>query len=199
MVDPFEEDDVEGVFPGSTIKKPAPIPTHIDAGPGPWRLEVLGAPRTKKTSNELHLNVNKKYVIGWIRSLAETVHDPSIMMRSILSRTKVQPSTRWRTWAKKAPIMMPGIDPRIFPIKGELHIRATFYRESKIGDLVGFMQGIADLLEKRQVVVNDRQLVNWDGTRLDKDKSRPRVELTLSRATSVVPRSPENADQLEVI
>jgi len=209
MIDPFEEDDVEGVFPGSTIKKPSTdyVQNICERTLGPWEITILGTPRTKKTSNELHLSVNKKYVIGWIQSLADAVHDPAIMMRSVLSRVKVQPSKRWRAWAKKAPIIMqpelgivqmPGERPKFLSIDSDLHICATFYRESKIGDLLGYMQGLADLLQDRKVIANDRQLVNWDGSRLDKDKGRPRVEIKLYRATPI-PRQPENADQLEAL
>lgn len=177
MTDPFEEDDVSDVFPGSTIKKP---PEVFEAGPGPWELEVLGPPRTKKTSNEIHLSVNAKYLRQWVDGLVD-IPGHNELMRAILAKVKVQPSKLWRQWASKAPIMMPGIDARIFPIEGDLHIQATFYRERAIGDLIGYMQGVADLLEKRQVIANDRQLVCWDGSRLDKDKERPRVELTLRR------------------
>ena len=91
--------------------------------------------------------------------------------------------------------MMPGIDPRIFPIEGDLHLEAVWYRERKIGDLVGYVQGLADLLELRNVVANDRQLVCLDGCRLDKDKDRPRVEFTLSRVEQTVSREPKDDDQ----
>jgi hypothetical protein len=54
-----------------------------------------------------------------------------------------------------------------------------FYRDAERGDAVGYYQGLADLLEKRGVVANDRLIMSWDGSRLLKDSANPRVELTL--------------------
>lgn len=53
-------------------------------------------------------------------------------------------------------------------------------RDADRGDLVGYLQGLADLLEKRGVVANDKWIQSWDGSRLAKDKANPRVELTLT-------------------
>lgn len=65
------------------------------------------------------------------------------------------------------------------PLTGPVHVSAVFYREAARGDLVGFMQALADVLEKAGVVDNDRQIECWDGTRLDKDADRPRIELVI--------------------
>ena len=148
-----------------------------EAGGRRWEITVLGAPTSKKTSNEIHLTVHKTKVAEWVRSLLRV--DPSKLMRAILSRVRVQPSKRWRQWAKHAPIMTPGIDPSEFPIAVDLHIKAVVYRQRAVGDWLGFMQGLADLLQDRNVVVNDRQFICWDESRLDKDRDNPRVEVTL--------------------
>ena len=58
--------------------------------------------------------------------------------------------------------------------------RALFYRDAARGDAVGYYQGLADLLEKRGVISNDKWLVSWDGSRLEIDKENPRVEVTLT-------------------
>ena len=60
-----------------------------------------------------------------------------------------------------------------------LNVRATIYRATLTGDAVGYYQAIGDFLQKAGVVVDDKWLVSWDGTRLDKDAASPRVELTL--------------------
>jgi Holliday junction resolvase RusA-like endonuclease len=56
---------------------------------------------------------------------------------------------------------------------------AVFYRDADRGDAVGYYQGLADLLEKRGVLANDKQIADWNGSELRKDAQRPRVELTL--------------------
>jgi hypothetical protein len=68
----------------------------------------------------------------------------------------------------------------ILPRTAAYNVRATFYRDRNgPGDAVGYYQGLADLLEKRGIVANDRQLVSWDGTRITLDRDRPRVEVRL--------------------
>lgn len=63
-----------------------------------------------------------------------------------------------------------------------VNCRATFYRDRLSGDAVGFYQALADFLQKAAFVVNDSQIVSWDGTRLAKDAAEPRVELILETA-----------------
>lgn len=36
-----------------------------------------------------------------------------------------------------------------------------------------------DWLQRAGVLANDRQIASWDGSRLDKDASRPRVEVAI--------------------
>lgn len=129
-----------------------------------YHLTVTGAPRTKKTSNRL-------VKVGRFR--------------------KVLPSKAWEHWVKHARVQgtMDATDmtwhytERMLPLAVPLHITAIFYRDARRGDLVGYMQGLADLLEKRGVIANDRQLVNWDGTRLDLDRDNPRTEVTLTEVS----------------
>ena len=63
-----------------------------------------------------------------------------------------------------------------------VNCRALIYRDRNVGDANGYYQGIADLLEKIGVVVNDRLIVSWDGSRLRKDPDRPRIEVELTPA-----------------
>ena len=60
---------------------------------------------------------------------------------------------------------------------------ALFYRDRDSGDAVGYQQGLADALEKWNILSNDKYLVSWDGTRLLLDRAKPRVEVTLTPAT----------------
>ena len=61
-----------------------------------------------------------------------------------------------------------------------LNCCAIFYREKDIGDAVGYYQGLADALEAAGVVADDKWIKQWDGSRLAKDASRPRIEVTLT-------------------
>lgn len=125
------------------------------------RLTVLGAPRTKKN----HGRLIKTGV-----------------------RHRLLPSKAWTTWSQAARIVCAGHDldqiTRRIPFLKDrpYNVTAIFYRDRDIGDAVGYYQGLADLLEKRAIVSNDKWFVSWDGSRLKKDKENPRVEIILTAA-----------------
>lgn len=120
-------------------------------------LTILGAPRTKKTSNR--------------------IYRPGKGNRG---RIRVMPSKAWQSWCQNAVFTELDYEQeRIDPVR-KWNCRALFYRDRDIGDAVGYYQGLADLLEKRGVIPNDRQLVSWDGSRLLIDRQRPRVEIELA-------------------
>ena len=144
-------------------------------------LVVFGAPRTKKTHNVLR------------RSLGHG------------GRPAVFPSAAWRRWVKEAtfaelrygevlnlPVLPSDAVKRMlwaarirsaplhyFPLERPVNCRARFFRDADRGDLLGFEQGLADLLEVRGLITNDRLIVGWDGSVLLVDRARPRVELEL--------------------
>lgn len=130
------------------------------------RLTIYGAPRTKKTSNVTAIAGNK----------------PG-------GRAIVLPSKLWRQWCKDARVVgyKEGSGyPFLWPETGRqlperpYNCAAIFYRERNAGDAVGYYQGLADLLETRGVLFNDKWVTQWDGSRLLKDDRTPRVELVLS-------------------
>jgi Holliday junction resolvase RusA-like endonuclease len=128
-------------------------------------LVVFGPPRTKKTSNRI-VRVGRF--------------------------NKIIPSAAQVAWADSAAIQLRVQWGRRPPLTGPLHVRAVFYRDKNLGDLCGYMQALGDVLEmpsakaskrapaKAGVIENDRQIVSWDGTRLDKDAKNPRVELEIT-------------------
>lgn len=90
----------------------------------------------------------------------------------------VLPAKEWRWWVQNAPIL--GC---FSVIREAVNCRALFYLTPRQrGDAVGYYQGLADLLEKRRVVENDRLIVSWDGSRLLVDAAKPRVEVVLEVA-----------------
>ena len=123
------------------------------------RLTVTGAPRTKKNSGRIDTRRGRPILF---------------------------PSKAWEKWLKTAIIVSsvyPGsTSPPARPphhLAYPVNCRAIFYRDRRIGDAVGYYQGLADLLEKRGVVKDDKWIVSWDGSRLDCDRERPRVEVEL--------------------
>jgi hypothetical protein len=73
------------------------------------------------------------------------------------------------------------------PIADEVSVRALFFRDADRGDVTGYMQALADVLQEPNqnrkgmgIIRDDRQIVGWDGTRLLKDSVRPRIEVEIS-------------------
>ena len=151
-----------------------------------WKIVVVGAPRTKKTSNQTILRMHKNAVVSWVWAIANKYTlDPAGLIRAILSKVKVLPNPKWTEWSKNSILKVPGWDPRVYPIESQVSIEAAFYRERADGDAVGYYQGLADLLEKRFILKNDGQIKHWDGTRMLKDKDYPRVEVIIHELVRV--------------
>lgn len=52
-------------------------------------------------------------------------------------------------------------------------------------DLLGLEQATADILEKSQIIVNDRQIRSWDGSKImGVDRDRPRAEIEIRECES---------------
>jgi Holliday junction resolvase RusA-like endonuclease len=66
------------------------------------------------------------------------------------------------------------------PLAGLVNIRALFYRDANRGDATGLYESLADLLQDAQILRNDSQIENWDGSRRLVDKIRPRVEVFIT-------------------
>ena len=123
-------------------------------------LTITGAPRTKKNSGRISTRRGSPIIF---------------------------PSAAWQKWLQSAVISSDqGVRP---PIAYPVNCQAIFHRDRRIGDAVGYYQGLADLLEKRGVVMNDRWIVSWDGSRLEVDHDRPRVEVVLESDSNRAPYS----------
>jgi len=138
------------------------------------RLVIWGPPRTKKTSNQ-GVRTGRVCPVCKLRSGA----------------IRVFPSKAWRKWVEKALVTVTtsngnrdlrSIQPGALPDQ-PYQCEAIFYRDADRGDLIGFEQGLADFLEKREIITNDKWIRSWDGSRLDIDRAQPRVELTIEAMT----------------
>lgn len=131
---------------------------------------IEGPPRTKKTSNRL-VRVRGRHV--------------------------VLPSKANETWARAAVLQLRAACARLLPLSMTpptpigvpVNCRAVFYRDANRGDLIGYMQALADALEDAFVLANDRLIVSWNGTQMLVDRARPRVVVTLEPVGLVVDRA----------
>lgn len=119
----------------------------------PLRLTILGAPRTKKTSNRI---------------------------LRFGGRTKVVPSAQFLAWQRAAVPQLVARGPGAPLPDRPYNLAAVVYRDARRGDLLGYLNGIADVLELAGVVRNDVVFEAFDGSRLALDRARPRVEVTIT-------------------
>ena len=86
---------------------------------------------------------------------------------------KLLPSHPWRLWCATCRIESVGD----VPIGEPVNMAANFYRDANRGDLMGYIDGLADLLEKHGILENDKWIKSLDGCRLHVDKKNPRVDV----------------------
>lgn len=155
------EDTAPGVrFAVRTLKQRSPggpaleIPSR-DLFPSPkieLRLTVLGPPRTKKNSSRVFPGAKFPIVL---------------------------PSKQYCVWEKAAKKQVPAqfSGPAI---ARPVNVRAIIFRERRTGDLVNYMQAVADMLQSAGVLIDDKWVTGWDGSRLAKDAANPRVEIEIT-------------------
>ena len=156
----------------------------------PISLTILGAPRTLKNSGQVVL------LPGGEKG------QPCPYCKKRLM-TPIHPSPAWRSWERQAGIQVsPGGRLYRVNLRGErrtllsvnggpasewvavgvpVSCRALFYRDrAGPGDLIGYLQGLGDLLTHWKVIKDDVLLASFDGSSLLLDRERPRVEVLLT-------------------
>lgn len=132
---------------------------------GQWvyHFELPGSPRTKKTSNQAHRSGRKcaacKLGTGHI---------------------VVRPSQRFLDWENTCKDFVRKRPELNLQLAGQLELSALVYRDKNLGDLGGYLNAVCDVLQSTGIILNDRQIASFDGSRLDKDAENPRVEITLT-------------------
>lgn len=124
---------------------------------------IPGAPRTKKNNARLDLRGRRPRKLP-SKAFEEWNRAAQLHLRLFLNRTLLPADT--------------------FPIRHEVNCRALFYRHALVGDANGFYQALADALEEAGIVEDDSLIVSWDGSRLRKDSTNPRIEVVLEQAES---------------
>ena len=72
-------------------------------------------------------------------------------------------------------------------IFGKISLKALYYMPDKrLPDLLNLLQATADIVEKAQVIENDKNIVSFDGSRImGVDKENPRVEIYIEEMMEV--------------
>lgn len=117
------------------------------------RFVILGTPATKKNSARIITN----------RSTGTPMLLPSKNARKWEQIVAWKCASMWR----RAPIAVP------------VAVDAQVYRFKAQGDLINYLQCIADALEYGRVLANDSLILSWDGSRMHVDVAHPRVELVI--------------------
>lgn len=111
---------------------------------------------------------------------------------------KVLPSLAHEEWFKNAMTQAPVILDSLratgqnLPITEPVNLAAVFYRERASGDLCGFLQALGDYLQAPRtlpsgkkgrsgagIIADDALIASFDGSRLAKDATNPRIEVTI--------------------
>ncbi len=135
------------------------------------KLTIPGAPRTKK---------NHAQIV------------------QALGRPVLVPSPQYKKWFRGAMSHVPVFHSAFnqvgvpIPITNQVSVKATFFRDANIGDAVGYYESLGDFLQaprykngKRTrngagIIEDDRQIRDWDGSRLKKDAACPRIEVAIT-------------------
>jgi len=116
---------------------------------------IPGAPRTKKTHNQLVSTRRGQHILA---------------------------SPQFRAWNAEAQMWLAKIRSEHYglPLTIPVNCCALFFRDAFRGDACGYYQALADALQEARIVFDDLLIVSWDGSRLLKDHNNPRVEVRLT-------------------
>lgn len=132
-------------------KIPQPLPMPDQPSGTRWQFVIRGVPFTKKNSKRAFVN-------------------------KTTGRAFIANGGNSRKWeADAAGQLLAQWHRRPLAIGQPVRMTAVIYRERATGDLLNYLAAVSDALEKARVIVNDRQVVSLDGSRLDKDAENPRV------------------------
>lgn len=121
------------------------------------RVTVWGAVRSKKNSKTIAKIGGKHKPERWI-IIPSGAHK------------------KWETAARSQLIM--ALPPGLSPYEGPIHVKAVCYYKGQQPDLSGSLESVGDM-GQGVLWEDDKQIMSWDGSRLQKDNDNPRIELTV--------------------
>jgi Holliday junction resolvase RusA-like endonuclease len=153
---------------------PRPLGGVLRCGTDPlgrwvYAFVLPGPPRTKKTSNQARRSGK---------------HCPACRLGT--GHIIVRPSERFLQWQALVKNFVSKAPELNLALTGQLELSALVYRDKNIGDLGGYLNAICDVLQECGIVLNDRQIASFDGSRLHKDADNPRVEVALTVLSQAV-------------
>ena len=166
--------------------------------------ELPVQPRTKKTSNRIVRLGRNKARLSLHRSDGDIgTSCPKCRTAVFVSieeaARKVLPSDTYEQFALECMWFRGSLRQAIkfpLPITGPVAVKATFYRAGDYGDLLGYEQALADVLQAETwskpkpgqvpkklrdglgLIVDDKQIRSWDGSRLE--IGNPRIEIEIA-------------------
>ncbi len=107
---------------------------------------------------------------------------------------KVLPSKAFEAWELAALRECMIVKPKLraagveLPIMGQIGIEALFYLPPTAAglmrldcpDLSNLFEAVGDMLQKAEIIGDDRQIEDWDNSRRLLDRERPRVEIFIT-------------------
>lgn len=140
----------------SAKKRPEPprgarVVDDLEPGAVLAELTIFGAPRTKKNHSRIvGTKTGRPFLIPSVQFVA------------------YEQNALWqlKTWRQPA-------------LSGKFACCALFFCDRDAGDLLNYEQGLADILQRAFVIVDDRMIRSWDGSDMLVDRENPRVELVL--------------------
>lgn len=159
-----------------TLQLPRDKPYNPLAGPISFTVPVR--PTTKKTSQN-------------IVTFKKMVFDKKQRKMALKTLHSIQPSADFLKFERECVLHAAVINSRLIrqgvrlPITSPISIRVLIYREKRIGDHCGFTQAVGDVLKSMDIIIDDRIIDDWDGTRRLHDKAFPRLEIFISPAGDV--------------
>lgn len=144
-----------------------------------WRYTILGTPRTKKNSQRITSHGGILPSAAFEAYEKGAVFIPAIPTSVIAARYAHEVELRRAKAERRKPRACATDRPSVVPI-GPLNMCAVVYRATDVGDLFGYLQGIADMLQNAGVIADDKWIKMSDGSRLEKDPKTPRVEVLLT-------------------
>lgn len=147
-----------------------------------YTLTLLGAPRTKKTSNRLTKKIPGKRQAVLPSEAWEWWLESAVFRPPLHGLVEVQAAC-WRglTQKQRAGLPRPRTHLADPPAGFAWNCNAQFFCDAdRVVDSHGLYNGLADLLQDRGLISNDRHLRWWDGSDVHVDPKNPRVEVTLT-------------------
>ena len=90
-------------------------------------------------------------------------------------RAMILPSKAYTAWEKEARHAARQ-QYRNAPVDDAVHVVAKIYYKGQQPDLSGCLESVGDAMEG-VLWMNDKLIMSWDGSRLEKDNANPRTEI----------------------